>query len=103
MTRDWQEDKNNCHSFDEDSNSAALKYWLERAALEKQRADTLDAAVKEAIEICERMTDSDDPLEILEQALIKLQLVVSLPLNKGSLNNTSSWSFGETSFKKESL
>lgn len=103
MSRSWQKDMNHCHSFDEESKSAALKYWLEQAAAEKQRADTLNTAVKEAIDICESMTESDDPLEILEQALIKLQLVVSLPLRKGSVNNTSGWSFGETSFKKERL
>ncbi|MFF3925090.1 hypothetical protein [Paenibacillus lactis] len=65
MRRNWQEDMNHCHSFDEESKSAALKYWLEQAAAEKQRADTLNTAVQEAIDICERMTESDDPVEIL--------------------------------------
>ncbi|UNK17591.1 hypothetical protein MNQ98_24535 [Paenibacillus sp. N3/727] len=82
MNRDWQEDMEYCNRFDDGGQylvwPKVLKHWLQQAATEKKRADKLDKAVKEAIEICEGMKDTDDPLEILEKVLIQMQLVVSL-------------------------
>lgn len=81
MSRDWHEDMEYCNRLDDKGHSfisqEALKYWLQQAAEEKKRADELGKAVEEAIVICEQMEDSDDPLELLEQVLIKLQLVAS--------------------------
>ncbi|MGG4342838.1 hypothetical protein [Paenibacillus lautus] len=81
MSRDWHEDMEYCNRLDDKGQSfispEVLKYWLQQAAEEKKRADKLDRAVEEAIEICEQMEDADDPLELLEQVLIKLQLVAS--------------------------
>lgn len=81
MSRDWYEDMEYCNRLDDKgqglNSPAVLKYWLQQAAEEKKRADELGKAVEEAIEICEQMEDSDDPLELLEQVLIKLQLVAS--------------------------
>ncbi|MGO4792067.1 hypothetical protein AB4124_32210 [Paenibacillus sp. 2KB_20] len=81
MSRDWHKDMEYCNRLDDKGQSfispEALKYWLQQAAEEKKRADELGKAVEEAIEICEQMENSDDPLELLEQVLIKLQLVAS--------------------------
>ncbi|MGG4092645.1 hypothetical protein [Paenibacillus lautus] len=81
MSRDWHEDMEYCNRLDDKgqglNSPEVLKYWLQQAAEEKKRADELGKAVEEAIEICEEMENSDDPLELLEQVLIKLQLVAS--------------------------
>ncbi|GIO98097.1 hypothetical protein J14TS5_31830 [Paenibacillus lautus] len=81
MSRDWHEDMEYCNRLDDKGLSfispEVLKYWLQQAAEEKKRADELGKAVEEAIDICEQVEDSDDPLELLEQVLIKLQLVAS--------------------------
>ncbi len=81
MSRDWHEDMEYCNRLDGKGQSCispeVLKYWLQQAAEETKRADELDQAVKEAIGICELMEDSDDPLELLEEVLIQLQLVAS--------------------------
>lgn len=91
MSRDWHEDMEYCNRLDDKGESfispEVLKYWLQQAAEEKKRADELDQAVKEAIGICEQMEDSDDPLELLEQVLIQLQLVASSKGGKGMLHN----------------
>ncbi|KOR88312.1 hypothetical protein [Paenibacillus solani] len=80
MSRNWDEDMEYCKRLGKEGQSLAeldvLKYWLQQAAKEKKRADELDKAVEEAIGICERVEKADDPLEILEEALIKLQLAV---------------------------
>jgi len=80
MRRNWHEDMEYCKRLGEEGQSLAeldvLKYWLQQAAREKKRADELDKAVAEFFENCEDVEDSDDPLETLEEALIKLQLAV---------------------------
>lgn len=86
MCRDWHEDMEYCNRLDDTGQSCispeVLKYWLRQAAEEKKRADELSKAVEEAIEICEQVEDSNDPLELLEQVLIQLQLVASFQERK---------------------
>ena len=90
MCRDWHEDMEYRNRLDDTGQSCispeVLKYWLRQE--KRKRADELSKAVEEAIEICEQVEDSNDPLELLEQVLIQLQLVASFQERKSIVHNS---------------